>query len=86
MATTFSNKVEILSNLWSNYKSDEQFQDFVEYNDVGLPLAYMYQERLCDLTADGENYIEETWTLFIQALGVEDVGFENINEVFASAE
>ncbi len=40
MATTFENKCAILADLWLNYKDNEELEDFVEYNDLGLPLAY----------------------------------------------
>jgi hypothetical protein len=32
--TSAENKVIILSELWLNYRYDEQFTDFVEYNDL----------------------------------------------------
>ncbi len=38
--TTFENKALILADLWMNFRNDEEFQDFVDYNDLGLPLAY----------------------------------------------
>jgi hypothetical protein len=28
---------EILADLWINYKYDDEFEDFIEYNDLGLP-------------------------------------------------
>jgi hypothetical protein len=35
---TFDNKISILAELWMNYRDDEELQDFIEYNDLGLPL------------------------------------------------
>ncbi len=35
--TTFENKCDILSDLWMNYRFEKQFEDFVNYNDLGLP-------------------------------------------------
>jgi hypothetical protein len=37
---SFENKVSILAELWMNYRDDEELQDFIEFNDLGLPLAY----------------------------------------------
>ena len=50
MATPFSNKVAILADLWINYRDDEQFQDFIEYNDLGLPLGYLINTELATPT------------------------------------
>ena len=83
--TGFKSKCVILGSLYANYGQDPEFRDFVEFNDLGLPLAYLSSEGLCELSTDGERYIEETWTLFIKSLGIEDTGFEDIDEVFQAA-
>ena len=36
---TFENKITILAELWMNYRDDEDLEDFVEYNDLCVPLA-----------------------------------------------
>ncbi len=43
---TFDNKVSILAELWMNYRDDEQLKDFIEYNDLGLPMAYFLMNEL----------------------------------------
>ena len=69
----FANKCGILGELWINYKDDKQFGDFIEYNDLGLPLAYMMAEGLVkEITPLGEQYIEETFTLFIAGLEIKE--------------
>ena len=83
--TGFSNKCAILGSLYANYGDDPEFEDFVEFNDLGLPLAYLSNEGLCELSTDGERYIEETWTLFVKSLGLDDTGFEDIDEMFQAA-
>ena len=80
--TSFNNILNILGQLYSNYKEDENFKDFIDYNDMGLPLAYLASENLCDVTPDGGRYITETWRLFIDMLGVEDIGFDNLDDLF----
>ena len=57
--TDFSNKCNILGELYINYKDNSKLKDFLEFNDLGLPLAYLSSENLCELSADGERYIEE---------------------------
>lgn len=79
--TTYSNKTSILSDLWINYKNDEEFQDFVEYNDLGLPLAYAIDHEIVKSTETAQRFIEETFDLLLGALEVEDTGFETLDEL-----
>ena len=83
--TDFSNKIDILGDLFANYKDDEDFKDFIDFNDLGLPLAYLTREGLCEVSDDGERYISETWELFVKSLGIEDIGFNDIDEMFQAA-
>jgi hypothetical protein len=86
IVTDFRNVCEILGKLYSVYKDDEEFKDFIEFNDLGLPLAYFVSENLCEVADDGARYITETWALFLAGLNLEDAGFSDLDEVFESAE
>lgn len=68
----FFRKCEILGDLWLNYRGDEQFEDFVEYNDLGLPLAYAFTEELAKPTEIAEKYINESYSLLAESLGLSD--------------
>jgi hypothetical protein len=82
MTTTFSNKTIILADLWLNYRDDEEFQDFIEYNDLGLPLAYAYANGiLTELTSMAESFIEEAWNLLLAGMELEDTGFETLDDL-----
>lgn len=69
MATPFSKQCEILSDLWMNHRDDEELQDFIEYNDLGLPLAYILTSGLAAPVEESSVYIEETFNLLVFALG-----------------
>ena len=84
--TDFSSICNILGVLQANYKDDVGFKDFIEFNDLGLPLAYLIDNELCEPTDSGVAYIRETWTLFLDSLQIEDVGFENFDAVMALAD
>ena len=86
IVTDFRNVCEILGKLYSVYKEDEEFKDFIEFNDLGLPLAYFVAENLCEVSDDGARYITETWALFLAGLNLEDSGWSDLDEVFESAE
>lgn len=84
--TDFDSKCEILGNFYSNYQDEKDFQDFMEFNDIGLPLAYFVSQGLCEVSDDGVRYINETFDLFIASLELEDTGFDNLEDVFAAAQ
>lgn len=86
MTTDFSNKVDILGRFKVLYQDTDSARDFFEFNDIGIPLAYLASEGLCDISEDGKKYIAETWDLFLASLGVEDTGFEELDEVLMKAE
>ena len=81
LTTTFENKALILGQLWIQFKGEDEWSDFFEYNDLGLPLAFAFAEGIINHTTTLEQYINETWDLFIEGLDVEDTGFENIEEL-----
>ena len=78
---TFENKITILAELWMNYRDDEGLQDFVEYNDLGLPLAYFLTNEIVLPTPQSELYINETDDLLIASLAVEDRQWESLDEL-----
>ena len=83
--TNFSSKCSILGEIWEDHSEDDNFLDFIEYNDLGLPLAYLNSEGLAVPTSDGMRYIEETFELFLSSLNVKDTGFNDLNEVMTAA-
>ena len=68
----FSNRCEILADLWLGYRQDEEFRDFIEYNDLGLPLAYAFANESAKETEIAERYINESYELLAEALGVSE--------------
>lgn len=79
--TSFYDKAAILAELWLNYRQDEEFQDFVEYNDLGLPLAYAVDNDIVVVTEKVVGFIEETFALLLDGLDVEDTGFETLDDI-----
>jgi hypothetical protein len=57
----------------------------MDFNDLGLPLAYFVSEELVEVSDDGARYINETWELFIASLEIKDTGFDNLEDVFLAA-
>ena len=82
--TDFTKMCEILGSLYANYKQDEDLKDFIEFNDLGLPLAYFVSEDLCQVSDDGARYITETWQLFLASMELQDTGWDSLDQLFAA--
>jgi len=78
-------KCEILNELWLKYRHDESFEDFIDYNDLGLPIAVLVAEEIMSMTPRAEIYLQETWDLFIAALDIEDKEYVSLDEMFFEA-
>lgn len=83
--TTFQNKCNILSELWMNYRNDPNFEDFISYSDLGLPLAYAFANGLATPTGASEKFVGETFYLLLNSLEVTDTGFNDLDEIFVAA-
>ena len=75
------NKITILAELWMNYRDDEELNDFIEYNDIGLPLAYLLMNEIVLPTEQSAIYINETYDLFVSSLTIEDRPWESLDEM-----
>jgi hypothetical protein len=83
--TPFSSKCSILGELWLSYRSEEEFEDFIDYNDLGLPIAYAIANDIVKSTDLAKAFVEETFDLLLASLGVEDEGWENLDEMLSIA-
>lgn len=52
--TDFSKKCEILDELWMNYRGEQAFESYMEYNDLALPLAFAINEDIIESTPVAE--------------------------------
>jgi len=80
--TTFQDKCNILSELWMNYRNDNNFEEFIKYNDLGLPLAYIISSGIANASDTSERFINETFNLLLSSLEVEDNGYVTLDDVF----
>ena len=82
-STLFSNKCAILSDVWMDYRNDEELVDFVEYNDLGLPLAYCAYTEVISVEEDSPagQIISETFDLLLGGFNIPDAGYESFEEI-----
>lgn len=82
----YSKKCLILADFWLNYKDEEGFEDFVEYNDIGLPLAFMIAEDIVLSTPIAEVYVNEAWELLCAAMNVDSKqNYDSLEDMFIDA-
>ena len=81
MSTPIETKCEILSDLWIDYRGEETFTDFIEYNDLALPLAFAIANGIVNITPKAEMFITESFELLLAALGIEDEGFDSLEDM-----
>ena len=67
----FSDKAGVIGQLWIEFRNDEDFSAFMDYNDLGCPMAYMMAEGLIkELTPIGEEMITETFKMFLDLINL----------------
>lgn len=84
--TSFENKCSILSEVWMDYRNEDEFKDFTEYNDLGLPLAYAIHSGIVKDNGQAGQFVEETFDILLNALSIPDTGYEYIDEMLTDAE
>jgi hypothetical protein len=86
--TTFSDKCRILGDFWFDYREDankdENWKQFFEYADMGLPLAFFSDRGYASIVmSESEEIIEETWLMFCSMCNVDpDGAYITVADVF----
>jgi hypothetical protein len=84
--TTFEMKALILGQLWNLKEGEEEWAEFFNYNNLGLPLAFALAEGIINRTESLEKYVNETWRLLLEVMNIDDTGFEDIRELIGEKE
>jgi hypothetical protein len=74
-------KAAILSDLWLNYRNEEEFNDFITYNDLALPLAFAIDSGIVEVNPKIRAFMDEAWDLLLAGLEIEDTGFNTLDEM-----
>jgi hypothetical protein len=57
--------------------------EFIETEDYSLALAYIIKNAYADVNDKTIEIINETFDILLETFDTDDVGFENMQEVFA---
>ena len=55
-------KAEILVQFTQDHFNSEEYDEFFDYNDLGIPMSIAITQDMVILTDAGEQLLEETWT------------------------
>lgn len=89
MSVDFSDKCGILGQFWFEFRDDDKLADFIEYNDIGLPLAWFISTGVVTPNPIAEDYVNETFVLFLDALALSEDdldGVDNLNDLLEIVE
>lgn len=84
--TDFETRCFIISEVWQTQRNNIQWKDFFDYNDIGLPLGFILDEKIVEPSEISIRYIDETFELLVETLGLsDDTGFDNFQEMLDEA-
>lgn len=89
MEVNFADRCGILGQFWYEFRDDQTVKPFMEYNDVGMPLAWFIATGVVTPLPMAEEYINETFAMFLQAMEVEEadvVDVDNLDDLLAIVE
>lgn len=77
--TSFEKKCQILNEVFTENSENEELQEFVKYNDLGLPLSFLISSLGVDFTDKAVELIDETYESLLTELGIQDVTYDYDN-------
>lgn len=77
MKTPTDKRIAILTDFWTKYYQDEDWEDVMRYADIALPLCYAIHNKIVKITPKAKKYIDELWDMVIE----NDFGFDNLSDV-----
>jgi hypothetical protein len=83
--TSFFVRCEILQDLFLNRGKHPDLEDYFEYVDLGLPIAYLLHNDLIQVSEKTVTFVNEAFTLLLTSLEIDDEGFASLDEVFERA-
>jgi len=80
-------KAEILIQFTQDSFNDDVFEEFFDYNDLGIPIAIALVQEMIILTDKGEELINETWNELCTMFGVDpEKEYESIDDLTSPEE
>jgi hypothetical protein len=81
----FTDKAGLLAEVWVDFREDEQFKPFMEYNDIGVSMAYHIANGLVNPTPKGKAFVEESFDMLFKLINITEQEIDELDEVNLSA-
>jgi len=79
--TELASKCDILTDVWTNHYDNEWFEDFIEFNDLGLPMAYFISRGIVEMTPMAKELVDNTFNDLLELFDIQDTGFTSLEEI-----
>lgn len=73
-------KTQILHDLYVHYSTDDEFADFLDVHDLGIPLAVLITQGHATATPSGIGWIESDYNDLCEEIGIDKYGDYNVLE------
>lgn len=83
-------ELEIKCDIIEEFMRDHAYQNveildivekFIDFNDLGVPLAQAVSYKLAELTEEGITVVEETWIYFCEMMMIDPYGeYSNLDD------
>lgn len=88
--TLFSSKCQVLGELWLYYREDaannENWREFFQWADIGLPMAYMAWQGVVTIKAEGEEYVNNAYDVFCEMISIDpSVEYPSLGHAFGAS-
>lgn len=84
--TDFSKRCDLLNRFWMEFREEEAFESYFEYNDIGVPLAFAISEGIVKSTDTAEAYINEAYDLLCETLNIEIKTYDSLEDMMMEAD
>jgi hypothetical protein len=83
--TPFSKKCRILHDFYFEYRHDEDWAEFFDQYDLGIPLAAAFVMGGMSLEDRGRHWINETFDALVDALDKDlDMEYESLDDLMGT--
>jgi hypothetical protein len=75
-------KALVLVEFINRYFNDDEYNDFFDYNDIGVPMSIMIANELVSLHEEGQKVFDETWKEMCELLDCDPNGeYESLEDI-----
>lgn len=84
--TNLETKMQILSDFWVHYSTSEEYAEFAEVHDIGIPLAMLVLQGHATASPSGIKWIESDYDDLCEELVIDKYGdYTSLEQMFEYA-